>query len=227
MKYNFFTYLIFILFISFLQSCSKNEDEFRVEDKAIFKAEINNVQITLIESDILTDTAIFSMPSRQLSYDERDYTIDIWSLDLGKNMKPDGSITSRLSVDFVNHFESTQYVEDYDISRELFEKVLCEGEKEYTANNKDFPGVSIKWIDSDGNLWASGSPYSREETNGDLISDNENYFIINYSQNQDNHTVIGTYSQFLDISFQCRLYNWKGESIEIKNARLKCTYSIF
>ena len=66
----------------------------------------------MIESDILTDTAIFSMPSRQLSYDERNYTIDIWSLDLGKNMKPDGSITSRLSVDFVNLFESTQYVGD-------------------------------------------------------------------------------------------------------------------
>ena len=227
MKYKFLTYLLFILSISVLESCQKNEEEFSVEDKATFYAEINNVQIILIESDIITDTAIFSMPSRQMSYDERDYTIDIWSLSLGKNMKSDGSITSRLSVDFVNHFENTQYVTDYNISRELFEKVLSEGKKEYTSNNKDFPGISIKWIDADGNLWASGSPYSHEDSSADLTGDKENYFIINYSKNQDTHAGIGIYSQYLDISFQCRLYNWKGESIVMKNAQLKYIYSIF
>ncbi len=227
MKYKFLTYLLFILFISVLQSCQKNEEEFNIEDKASFNAEINNVKITLIESDIVSDTAVFCMPSRLINYNERDYIIDIWSLDLGKSMKLDGSITSRLSVDFVNHFENSQYVSDYNISRELFEKVLSEGEKEYTLNNKDFPGVSIKWIDADGNLWASGSPYSHEESSADLTEDNENYFIINYSKNYDTHASIGTCSQYLDISFQCRLYNWKGESIVMKNARLKFIYSIY
>lgn len=226
MKYKFLTYLVFFLFITVAQSCQKNEDEFSIEDKATFDAEINNVKITLIESDIITDTATFCAPSRQMSYDERDYIIDIWSLDFGKNIKPNGSITSRLSVDFVNHFENAQYVTDYKVSRELFEEVLSEGEKEYTLNNKDFPGISIKWIDADGNLWASGSPYSYGDTSPNVTGDTENYFIIYYSKAYDTYASIGTYSQYLDISFQCRLYNWKGESIVMKNARLKCIYSI-
>jgi hypothetical protein len=225
MKYKFLTCLVFVLFITVLQSCQKNEDGFSVEDKATFNAEIDNIKITLTESDIISDTAILSMPSRHLSYNERDYIIDIWNFDLGKNMEPDGTITSRLSVNFVNHFEKAQYITDYNISRELFEEVLSEGQKEYTPNNKDFPGISIKWIDADGNLWASGSPYSHEDSNPDVTGDTENFFIINYSKAQEVRT--GTYSQYLDISFQCRLYNWKGESIVMKNARLKYIYSIF
>lgn len=226
MKYKYLAYLVFALF-TVLQSCQKNEDEFHIEDKATFVAEINNVKITLIESDFVSDTAIFCMPSRQMNLNERDYIIDIWSLNFGKNMKPDGTVTSRLTVDFVNHLENTEYVADYNISRELLEEVLSEGEKEFTPNNKDFPGISVKWIDADGNLWASGSPYSLEDSDNDLTIDSESYFIINYSKAQDTQTSLGTYTQYLDISFQCRLYNWKGESIVMENARLKCNYSVF
>lgn len=225
MKYKLLTYLVFVVFITVLQSCQKNEDEFSVEDKASFNAEIDNIKITLTESDIISDTAIFSMPSRHLSFNEREDIIDIWSLNLGKNMEPGGTITSRLSVDFVNHFKKAQYVTDYHISRELFEEVLSEGKKKYTLNNKDFPGISIKWIDADGNLWASGSPYSHENSGPGGTGDTENNFIINYSKAQE--VSIGTYSQYLDISFQCRLYNWKGESVVMKNARLKYIYRIF
>lgn len=227
MKYKFLTCILFWLFTSVLQSCQKNEDEFGVEEKATFNAVINNVQITLIESDVITDTAIICMPSRQMNNVGSGYTIDIWSLEFGKNMRIDRSVTSRLSVGFVNHFESTQYVAENNISRELFETVLSEGEKEYTPSNNDFPGISIKWIDADGNLWASGSPYSREDSVADVNGDKGNYFNINFSKNMDTHAGMSTYSQYLDISFQCKLYNWKGESIVMKDARLKYIYSIF
>ncbi|WP_297093111.1 hypothetical protein [uncultured Draconibacterium sp.] len=227
MNHKLLNYLVFILFIGFFQSCTNDDGEYSVEEKATFEAEINDVPITLIESDIISDTAIFWMPSRQIRNVEPDYTIDIWSLGLGKSFSPNLSLSSRLTVDFVNHFVSSQYLADAKISRALFEEVLSEGEKEYTPNNNDFPGISIQWIDADGELWASGSPYPREDSSIDTDKDSENYFIINYSEPKDAQAIIGTYSQYLDISFQCRLYNWKGESIVMKNARLKYICSIF
>ena len=133
----------------------------------------------------------------------------------------------QLTVDFVNHFENDQYIADYNISKELLEQLFTEGEKEFTPNNKDFQGISIKWIDADGNLWASGSPYSREDSSPAVSGDTENCFIISYSKTQDDNAGPGAYFQYLDILFQCTLYNWQGESIPVKNARLKCVFSIF
>lgn len=212
--------LLCILILAF-QSCEKNDDEFGVEDKAYFETEINGEKITLIESETFTesDTDILKNSSCQISYEKNDSIIDLWVLNLGKSFDWDKPERTKLSVKFVNHFESDK------ITEEQFREVFWAGEKEYTQNSKEFEGVMIRWFDANGELWCSGEPY----THDDLVQNenSENYFAINYSEFLDESSNKNDFNQYLDISFQCRLYNWKGESILMENARLKYIYHLF
>lgn len=228
-RFKIVSYLLLVVGICALQSCDKTEEDFAVEDKASFEAEINGEKITLIESGYYTniENIIFWNPSRQRSYVVSDYIIETWNLDLGKAIMPEKPSTNNLSVQFVSHFEHGQYDENENITREQFDEVLREGEKEYTENTKDFPGINIRWLDADGELWLSGEPYTHEDSKPNEVENKENYFTINYSKFLDERSNESTFYQYLDISFQCRLYNWQGESILMKNAKLKYTYSIF
>ena len=228
-KMKFFHYVLIILIVCSIQSCEKKQDEFTIEDKAVFEAEINGEKTILIESDSLIDidTYINWNPSRQRSHGVRDYVIDIWQMNLGKFIMFDSPTTNHISINFVNHFYNWEYDENGDVTKEQFENILSNGTKDYSINYKDFPGILIEWFDANGEKWTSSKVFLSGDSIPNVIDNNENKFNINYSKFQNDLSDERSYYQYLDISFQCRLYNKDGENIMIKNGKFKCMYRLF
>ena len=156
------------LIIYSVQSCEKNRNDYVIEDKAIFQAEINGEKISLIESDSLTDinTYINWSPSRTKIIGTKDYVIDIWQLNLGQFNFMGSLLKNHISVNFVNHLYNWEYDETGNVTQKQFEHILSKGTKDYSPNFEDFPGILIEWNDANGDKWTSSKVFM----SGDSIS---------------------------------------------------------
>ena len=221
--------VLIVLIIYSVQSCEKNKDDYIIEDKAIFQAEINGEKISLIESDSLTDinTYINWSPSRTKIIGTKDYVIDIWQLNLGHFNLFGSLLKNHISVNFVNHLYNREYDENGNVTKQQFEHILSKGTKDYSSNFEDFPGILIEWNDANGDKWTSSKVFISGDSISGIVDNTDNVFIINYSIPQTDILDDRSYYQYLDISFSCKLHNMNGDKILIRNGRLKYMYKLF
>jgi hypothetical protein len=225
MKLKFTILIIIAIFLS----CEKKQEDITINKKASFSAEIAGKKISIIESDSLVDLEKYILwnPSRIKVIGGYDYVIDIWVLDLGHFIMLDSPIKNHISIDFVNHFDNSMYDENNSISKALFEVALSKGTKEYSKNFRYFPGIIIEWYDANGVKWSSNELFISAEKITTDVSSSENTFIISQSMFQDDLSDYKIFYQYLDLSFNCKLYDIDGHSIMLKNGKFKCIYKLF
>jgi hypothetical protein len=224
-------YTALILIFLFLISCDNDED-IGPDNKASFEAIVDGEEVSLIESDSLTnlDTYIKMSSSLQIStgyyYDSIYKEIYVLGLNLGKLMMGDDTNAYNISIYIVNHLSDSDLDASGKISHTLFQEILSEGSKTFSGNYKTEPGISIEWNDSNGVKWTSGELF----LSGDLTPITPDFsnssFEIRYSESVDPVYGFYEYSQYLEISFNCNLYNVNGDSISMADAYFKGTYSI-
>ncbi len=131
-----------------------------------------------------------------------------------------------ISIHFVSHLSDSDLDENGNISHALFEDILSKGNKSFSGNYKTEPGITIEWHDSKGVRWTSSELFLI----GDVIPIMPDYsnssFKIRKSESVDPVYGFYEYSQYLEISFNCDLYNINGDSISMTDADYKGTYSI-
>jgi hypothetical protein len=219
--------LLFLLAALCLSCDDKLEPiEYTIDEKANFTAEIDGRTVSIIESDslIADSTFIYCDTKRGRMFGTQDYVIETWNMMLGAllHYELDFLPSNVISVRFVSHFAETLYEDT--IPRSLFEQVLTTGNKMYTNNPEDVSGVIIEWYDQDGVKWTTNHPNGTDDTG--------NYFTINYSTHQNTlykyNNIMTTglsdnfaHIQYLDVSFGCKLYNDEGQSILLKNGKMK------
>lgn len=212
-------------------SCENDEDTW-CDTKASFEAIVNGEGVALVESDSLTNPDIYIKLSNSLLirtgyYDDSVFKdIYVFGMDLGKLMFGEDTVTNRISINFVNHLSQYDLDEDGKISKELYEDILSEGNKTFSGNYKTEPGISIEWYDSKGEKWTSGELFLSGDSTSATPDFSNNSFKIKKSESIDPVYGFYEYSQYLEISFNCNLYNINGDSISMTDADFKGTYSI-
>jgi len=224
-------YTALILIFLCLISCDNNED-IGPDTKASFEAIVDGESVSLVENDSLTNPDAYIKLSnlfliRTGYYDDSVFKdIYVFGLNLGKLLMSDDTITNRISIYFVSHLSHNDLDENGKISQALFEDILSEGNKTFTGNYKTEPGISIEWYDSKGEKWTSGELF----LSGDLTPVTPDFsnssFKIRKSESVDPVYGFYEYSQYLEISFNCNLYNVNGDSISMTDANFIGFYSI-
>lgn len=224
-------YTALIMIVLFLISCDNNEDV-GPDTKASFEAIVDGQSVSLVENDSLTNPDIYIKLSNSLLirtgyYDDSVFKdIYVFGMDLGKLMMGEDTVTNRISIYFVNHLSQYDLDDDGKISKAIFEDILSEGNKTFSGNYKTEPGISIEWNDSKGDKWTSGELLlSGDSTSATPDFSNSSFRIIK-SESVDPVYGFYEYSQYLEISFNCNLYNVNGDSISMTDADFKGTYSI-
>jgi hypothetical protein len=228
--FKFMKYLMIFALLFGLQSCKKDKDDYNIELMASFEAEINGEYIKLVETGPMTETD--SMVSwilarnTYMSIGLWDYVVDIWQINLGKTYILDTPLKNNIAVNFVNHFSNEEFGENGDFTQDEFERILRKGTKDFTSDYTQFPGVIIEWSDAEGITWTSGKIFLSGDTIPNTVNNDDGSFVINYSVPQSELYDPDTYAQYLDLSFQCKLYNMNGDMITLKNGKMKSLYII-
>lgn len=230
-NFNILKHNALIMIFLCLISCDNNED-IGPDTKASFEAIVDGESVSLVESDSLTNPDTDIKLSNLLLirtgyYDDSVFKdIYVFGLNLGKLMMGGDTIADNISINFVSHLSHYDLNDDGKISQALFEDILSEGNKTFSGNYKTEPGISIEWYDSKGDKWTSGELF----LSGDLTPVTPDFsnssFKIRKSESVDPVYGFYEYSQYLEISFNCNLYNVYGDSISMTDANFKGTYSI-
>jgi len=224
-------YTALVMIFLFLISCDNDED-IGPDTKASFEAIVNGEGVSLVESDSLTNPDTYIKMSSSLSirtgyYDDSVFKdIYVFGMDLGKLMMGEDTVSNRISINFVSHLSHNDLDEDGKISKALFEDILSEGDKIFSGNYKTEPGISIEWHNSKGDKWTSGELFLPGDSTSATPDFSNSSFKVRKSESVDPVYGFYEYSQYLEISFNCNLYNVNGDSISMTDANFKGTYSI-
>ena len=224
---------IFVIMISFyLLSCHKENDVvIDPTTKASFHANINGTEMSIVENNKIQnfDSAVIWNPSIEQRVGTIEKVIYTFGLYLGGFITSDKMPRNSISIDFVNHFLNSQIDSGGAIPSSLFNDIFSVGNKSYSFNILEQPGVLIEWYDSNGHLWTTNhylntsslisipvKPYFANSTFKIVKSVTLNPISSNYKS-----------SQYLEISFNCNLYDVNGDSLKMTNANFTGIYSVF
>lgn len=216
-------FVVLIITATMILSCDKEEEPYvQIDNKAIFKAEIDEEEIVFKEGDSFPDTNahIHFVTGRRVKRGSNfNYTIDVWRVALKRNLPRDAPLVDNISIHFVNHFSNSDYLEDGSIPLEMFGDVLSTGPKDYSINFMESTGVLIEWIDANGVKWTTNEMFLSEKTINYSVDITGNSFIVNSSVPYPEHEYAteNYHYRLVDFSFNCRLYNSEGQSILLKN----------
>jgi hypothetical protein len=230
-RYKILRYTSLILILLLLISCGNDED-IGLDTKASFEAIIDGEEVYLVESDslIYPGTYIKSTSSLMIStgyyYDSVYKEIYVFGLDLGHLIMGDDTAANKISINFISHLSDYDLDENEKISHALFKEILSVGNKTFSGNYKTEPGISVEWYDSKGVKWTSGELFLSGELTPVTPDFSGSSFKIRKSESVDPVYGFYKYSQYLEISFNCNLYNVNGDSISMNDADFIGTYSI-
>jgi len=224
-------YLLIIIFFCLL-SCHPEKDEvIDPTTKTSFHANINGTEISIIENENIQniDSVVIWDPSIEQRFGAIDKVIYTFGLYLGGFITIDKMPANSISIDFVNHFSNSQINSDGSISSSLFNEIFSKGDKTYSNNILEQPGILIEWYDANRHKWTTNHYLNTSSLIPIPVKPNlaNSTFTIVKSISMDPISSNYKSSQYLEISFNCNLYDINGDSIKMTNANFKGIYSIF
>jgi hypothetical protein len=199
-----------------LFSCNKEKDNsIDPSTKASFYAIVNGKEISCKETGILQniDSSVIWNPS-WTSHSSTDKTFFSFELYLGGLMY-DSFPKNTISIDFIIWASDSQIDTDGMVTKQVFDDVFSTGNKLYSKGTVEDPGILIKWYDSNRHKWTAN-----DSNNG-----NSSFKVIK-SVSVNPVSPLFKYSKYLEISFNCNLYDINGDSIIMTNASFKGIYSM-
>ena len=199
--------------------------------KASFIGTVNGNEILVIENGRkqFNDSSIICTPSSSRSTGPKDKTIYSFQLYLG-GLIYDKVPKNSISIAFVNHLSNSQIDADNIIKKEVLNDVFSLGNKSYSANCLEQPGVLIEWYDSNRHKWTTNKYMSVSDLTkipGNPNFANSSFKIVKSISLSTPSPSFYKYSQYLEIAFNCNFYDSNGDSIKMTNAHFKGIFLIF
>lgn len=214
-----------IMIFSLLFSCDKDNDNDFVNQKATFHGLIGDKSVTLIESDNIQNDTIWSPESEADSGLIKDTLIYKLDMLLGGHQLL--SYKNQIQIQFIDNYnfkdlQKTQY--GYELNENQFRNTLKFGKRVY-SNSTCQQGIIINWYDSKGTFWSTIKKIDYLD-NTNILEGAHIDNVFSVTQSKISNRKPYTWSQYLEMDFNCRLYNFNGDSIDITSGNFKCNYGL-
>ena len=207
-----------------LIGCKKNSEE-PIPFRASFQATINKVQFSFEQSDIYRLAGGASFMDNINGTDSAGLSVESGLFKV--QYESDWIIQNSIFIYFIEHIpedslNSPPYM--IPLPERIFRRVFSIGNYEYTYLPSVKKGVIVTWYDSEGNKWATGKDNSWDSIPPAQPDYSNNNFSVVYSNPMMVQPSTYNYEQEVHMIFNCWVYNKKGDSLHMENAKLNTIY---
>jgi len=225
--------ILFLLMCLLIVSCEK-EELIPEEIKSTFNATVDGDYVQLVESDTFSsiESYVMSGPVFQSSSGQIDSVIYLMGYMIGHLISPDvvTNVTTNgpmLTVYFVRHLNSARFNSDGAISYPLFLEILGVGEHTFSKHLEEDEGVIVEWYDETGQRWTTNKRWTSTHFDIPVEPDqSESKFYIEKSVSLDIEDD-SLHSQYVELKFNCNLYNAQGQVMRMEDAKFTFIFSTF
>jgi len=216
--------IAFVILFCLLFGCKKHNDE-PLPFRASFQGTINNVQFYFEQSDIYRWDGGVSFMENINGTDSAVLSVESGLVKI--QYEPVWIIQNSIFVYFIEFIPQDSLNDPpylIPVPERIFRRVFSIDDYQYSFIPSLKEGVIVNWYDSEGNKWATGRDNSWDSIPPAQPDYSNNSFSIVYSKPMTIQPGTYYYQQEVHLIFNCWVYNNKGDSLYIENAKLNTIY---
>lgn len=217
--------LAFVMLLCQLTGCKKTSEDAK-PFRASFMATIGNVQFSCDQSAGYRLAGGGSLMNNINGTDSAGFAIESGLFNV--RYMPDTIIQNSIYVFFIEHIPEDSLnssPSEVPLPERIFRRTFAVGDYNYTYLPSVQGGVIVTWYDTGGTKWATG-----RDNSWDTVPPFQPHYAHNtFSVVSGNPVTVkpGTYNyqQEVHMVFNCWVYNKKGDSLHIENAKFNTIYA--